>query len=122
MRFALIMIVLMYVARKGGWLASRKVFYRESGPILVLFLVMWGVSMAWLVRVNIVGGNPGTINRWIFGYALGSYIAIPNYGLILESTIPDEMLPQHRMIASVPLFTYIVVSAALVFLMPARAA
>jgi len=52
--------------------------------------------------------DPGTVLKWILGFALGACVAIPNYGLFAESTIPDSGLPRHSMISNLPLVTYVV--------------
>jgi hypothetical protein len=116
-RFALLMFVVMYVGRKTGWLVSRKLLYRESGTLLILLCAFWGVAIASLVRVAIIACNPGAVSRWIFGYALGAYIAIPNYGLFAESTIPPVDQPKHRRIANIPLLVYAVASVCLVYVL-----
>ena len=74
--------------------------------------------MALLVRLSIDAGAPGAISRWIFGYALGAYIAIPNYGLVLEATIPDAHVPRHRIISRVPLLAYLAGTVALAHFVP----
>ncbi len=118
MTFALAMLLLLYAARKGGWFVSRRVLYRESGVLLVLSCVAWGLAMAWLLRLSINALEPGTLNRWILGYALGAYIAIPNFGLVLETTIPDAHLPRHRAISNFPVIAYALASVALARLDP----
>ncbi|MGH7603533.1 MAG: hypothetical protein ACRENK_05970 [Gemmatimonadaceae bacterium] len=113
MRFALVMLATMYLGRRLGWIASRRVFYRETGAVLWFLVLMWGVAVSWIIRVSIDAGHPGTLIRWVLGYALGLYITVPNYGLFLESTIPTEDIRRHQVITSVPLVAYVVTSALL---------
>lgn len=41
------------------------------------------------------------------GYALGGYVAIPNFGLFLESSIPAATQPRHSLVSTLPLISYI---------------
>jgi hypothetical protein len=43
------------------------------------------------------------------GFALGAYVAVPNYGLFREDTIPAEDMDRHRVISICPLLAYIVI-------------
>jgi hypothetical protein len=113
MRFILIMFATMFVSRKVGWLTSRRFFYGERGAALWFFLLMWGTAVAWIVRTAIDAGQPAAWSRWIFGYALGAYMSVPNYGLFIESTIPQEDLLSHRVISNAPLLGYILVTTLL---------
>jgi hypothetical protein len=54
----------------------------------------------------------------VVAFGTASYIAIPNYGLLNESSIPNEGLPRHVFIKSVPLFSFIASSVAFAFTIP----
>jgi hypothetical protein len=51
----------------------------------------------------------------IFAFGVATYISIPNYGLLSESTIPDEGLPRHVFIRSVPFFAFVAASVVFAF-------
>ncbi|PYV75688.1 MAG: hypothetical protein DMG96_16405 [Acidobacteria bacterium] len=70
--------------------------------------VVWGLGVGVGMSSLIGWLHPGAVLKWILGFALGAYVAIPNYGLFAESTIPDSDLPRHSMISHWPLVTYIV--------------
>jgi hypothetical protein len=38
--------------------------------------------------------HPNVVIKWIMGFALAAYVAIPNYGLLQESSIPDDKQTQ----------------------------
>jgi len=45
--------------------------------------------------------------KWVLGFALGSYVAIPNFGLVDESTVPDYAQPRHTMLFVWPFIAYV---------------
>lgn len=105
------MLGIMYVGRKVGWQASLHVFYRISGARFISLLIAWGLAVAGLVRFSIDLGAPGVLVRWISGCALGAYVAVPNYGLFAETTLPSADLQRHRLVSGTPLLTYFAASA-----------
>jgi hypothetical protein len=108
MWFALAALVFMVVGRKLGWLFSKAFFYPAPTFLSFRGAILWGVSVGIAVSGLIGWLHPGTALRWILGFALGAYVAIPNFGLFNESTLPDSYLPRHVMIKSVPLLSYVV--------------
>jgi hypothetical protein len=116
MRFAVAMLVMMYVGRHLGWFISLRLSYWRSGAVLVSLLVAWGSTIACIVRIAVEIASPGGLLRWVLGYFLGAYVASPSYGLIDESTVPPEAQRRHKAISVVPLGAYWLVS----FLLGAR--
>lgn len=57
--------------------------------------------------------QPGTVLRWVMGYALAAYVAMPNYGLLAEASIAANAAPRHALVSNLPLIAY--VGAAIVF-------
>jgi hypothetical protein len=108
MWFAFAALVFMLVGRKLGWLVSRAFLYPSPIALSLLGAVVWGVIVGMGISGLIGWLHPGTTLKWIMGFALGAYVAIPNYGLFSESTIPDSDLRRHVMVKSVPLLSYIV--------------
>jgi hypothetical protein len=62
--------------------------------------------------------HPGTVVKWILGYLLGAYVAIPNFGLVAEPTIPDHALSRHRLVGNLPFIAYILTTVVLSYLLP----
>lgn len=50
------------------------------------------------------------------GYALGAYVAVPNFGLLDEGTIPAHEQGRHSLISALPWLTYVAGSVAFAFL------
>ena len=108
MRFFFMTVVFMYVGRKIGWAISKAVLYTASMGTAIVVSVIWGAVVAFLMFVMIGVENPNIILKIIMGYALGWYVAVPNFGLIAEGSIPDEAKPRHILVSTVPSVTYIV--------------
>ncbi len=70
--------------------------------------------MAYFTRRFIEWQQVGTIWKVII-YGAGGYIAIPNYGLFREETIPFEMQVKHQAITAFPWVTYILSSILFAF-------
>ncbi len=113
MVFVIISFIGMYFGRKVGWWLSRKILYLGPVPLAVICCVGWGMFVALAIRYLIDIYEPFWLLRWIFGYALGWYVSIPNYGLLMESTIPDEARPRHFLIFTLPSTLYLICTAAL---------
>ena len=107
MWFVLAAIVFMFVGRKLGWWLSRVFFYQSNFVFAVIGVALWGVVVAIGVSWLIEWQHPGTILKWIFGFALGAYVAIPNYGLFSQGTIPPEGQLRHNVVSNLPFVTYV---------------
>ena len=81
---------------------ERVLLFRPCG------VVIWGVVTGWSMSSLIGWQHPNVILKWVLGFALAAYVAIPNYGLIQESTIPDSDQARRTMISFVPLIAYVV--------------
>jgi len=92
---------------------SRAVLYSCRTTGAVLLTAMWGVLVAYTVRFLIAWLQPGNVERWLLGYALGAYISIPNFGLFQEDTIPLQNVDRHRLVSQLPWLVYIGMSIAL---------
>lgn len=116
MVFSLVALVGMFVGRKVGWFISRNFLYPLPKSTALLLCIIWGTIIAFLIHSLILWQNPNIIIKVILGYFLGAYVSMPNYGLINESTIPDEELSRHNMIKLIPVITYIVFTILFTFI------
>jgi hypothetical protein len=117
MIFVLLAIALAYAGRRLGWALSKHVLYFSPGAMLLALCFLWGTGVALAVHALITWQHPNIILKIIFGFLLGAYVAIPNYGLIAESSIPPDATPKHNLILMLPLWVYIFVSVAFAWLL-----
>jgi hypothetical protein len=106
MLFFLCALLLMFIARKIGWDCS-KTLYSKPMFIVIIFGLLWGIIIAYSIYKIILWQEPNSILRWVMGYFMGAYIAIPNFGLLDESSIPDYALARHVLLKIIPLLIYI---------------
>lgn len=116
--FFFLALVMLCAGRQIGWKLSRYVLYPAPLPLTVILCVLWGLIVAIAIWSLIVSQQPGTALRWIMGYALGGYVAVPNFGLYAAHTIPPHVQGRHQFIAIVPQLVYIAASLALALLLP----
>ena len=109
MWFIVIVLIAMFCCRELGWFFSKSFLYVVPGFAAFLFCLLWGTLLAFSLRLAINDFHPGTILK-VIGYGAGAYAAIPNYGLISESTIPTESLPRHNLLKAVPFWSFVAAS------------
>ena len=112
MWFAFAAIVLMTVGRKLGWLVSKVFLYPAPIALSLVGTVVWGVLVGFSISALIGWLHPGSILKWVLGFALGAYVSIPNYGLFNPNDIPDSDQLRHLIISNVPLVAYVVTELA----------
>ena len=125
MAFFLIALVGMYVGRKIGWAISKPLYQwtllfpnpKVVQISVILIGVLWGGLIAFGVRELILWQHPGLILRIIMGYALGAYVAIPNYGLMNKDTLYGLGEEVDTLLSGHPLIVYILASIGFAFLM-----
>lgn len=107
--FFLIAMFGMYIFRKIGWIFSRTVLYNPkiSNLSTAFFCIIWAILTAILVHLSILWQQPNIVMKIIFGYILGAYVSIPNFGLVDESTIPIEKIHHHKLIGNISVVSYI---------------
>lgn len=103
----------MVFGRKLGWFLSRTALYPAPTVIAIVLCIVWGVAVAYSIHALIAWLTPGPILKWVMGYAMGAYVAIPNYGLFVESSIPMEDARRHSAVTHVPLAFYVIFSISL---------
>jgi hypothetical protein len=112
--FLLVCFVAQTILRKVGWAMCRAFTYGESTPVCVLFLIIWGIAIAFGYRYLVLLLHPGWIVK-IIGYGSAAYVSIPNYGLIAEHTIPSDKVARHSLISNLPLVVFIACSILFAF-------
>jgi hypothetical protein len=71
----------------------------------------WGMFTIVCVLRLIEWQHPPGVLKWVMGYWLGAYVAIPNYGLIRESSIPNDSRGRRTIVSTLPFATYAVNAA-----------
>lgn len=89
---------------------SRAILYSAPLAMVTVACVIWGALMAFLIHLLITWQHPHWIPKWIFGFALGAYVSIPNYGLLIESSVPDHAMFRHVMVSNLPYLIFIICS------------
>ena len=108
MWFALVAFIFMYVGRQLGWTLSKVFLYPAPFALSVVGAVAWGIAVG-ITMSGLIGWlHPNAVFKWVLGFALGAYVAIPNYGLFSKSSIPDSEQPRHLLISNLPVVTYII--------------
>jgi hypothetical protein len=107
-------LIATWIGRKAGWAISRSLLYPSSWAVCVIVCVAWSVGLAYGLRLFILATHPGLLLK-IYGYGAGAYISIPNYGLLMESSIPDYVRPRHDFLRGVPSILFIVASLVFAF-------
>ncbi|MEA2097110.1 MAG: hypothetical protein U9P73_10520 [Candidatus Cloacimonadota bacterium] len=87
--FVLMASIFMFLGRKLGWMLSKKFLYTLPSTIALTLSILWGFVIATGMFILISWQSPILILRIIMGYALGSYVSIPNFGLLDETRLPE---------------------------------
>jgi hypothetical protein len=114
--FVLFSIVLLYLGRRFGWWLSKASLYGDALLVILVECVIWGCLVAGLTHTLIVWHHPHWILRWVFGFGIGLYVSVPNFGLIREDIVPEHAMSRHTMISQLPIWVFIVASVGLAFL------
>ena len=108
MEFAFIAIVFAVVGRTLGWKLSRGLLYTAPVALSVVAMVFWGGVVGLSMSGLICWLHPNIVVRWVFGFTLASYVAVPDLGLFECSTIADWDRARHVMISWVSLIAYVI--------------
>jgi len=103
-----------WIGRKIGWGLSRSLLYTSNWVICVTLCLLWGISVAYALRLFILATQPDWPLK-VFGYGAGAYISIPNFGLLDENTVPPSGMSRHVFIKGIPMLLYIGASVAFAF-------
>jgi len=107
--FVPVTLLFSYVGRKLGWALSKALLYTAPAYVVTGLCLLWGILVAISVQGLILWFEPGAVLRWIFGYALGLYVAAPNFGLLRESSVPPKAKDRHLLVQVLPVVAYLVV-------------
>lgn len=116
MIFSLIVLFSLVPFRRAGWFISKNFIYRMGIPFVIIFSIIWGMLIAYLVHILIIWQNPGLILKIIVGYGFGSYLSIPDYGLFNENTLTEEANIKHAILTFVGLGLFVLSTLVFSFL------
>jgi hypothetical protein len=88
--FVFATFVFMMIGRKIGWGLSKAILY--TAPVVLSFvgMVVWGIVVGWCMSGLIGWLHPIVVLRWIMGFALAAYVAIPNYDYFKSHQFPTK--------------------------------
>jgi hypothetical protein len=112
MTYVLFSFLLMYIARKIGWTFSMHVLYRIREPFGGMLAIGWGGMIALVIEGLILWQSPNIILKIIFGFLMGLYIAMPDYGLFTENSISIEIQKKHKIISLWSILSYVLMLVA----------
>lgn len=115
MIFVIATLICSQLGRRLGWALSKRFLYFASLFSVVVASIVWGGLVALLMHALIVKLQPHWILKWIFGFAQGAYVSVPNFGLLAESTIPEHAVLRHEVISNLPLLVFIIASVVFAF-------
>lgn len=113
--YFVISILILIIGRLWGWRISRLFLYRDPLPWCIIFCAVHGMATAILITQMLSAFHPPLWAKIVFGYCLGAYVSIPNFGLMDESTLTDAEKPRHLLVHLVPFSVYIFSSVLLYF-------
>jgi hypothetical protein len=115
LEFFLAAIFGMFLGRKLGWFFTRSALYPSPDLVAAILSIGWGILIAMLMTALIRWLHPYWIIKFIFGYFLGAYVAVPNYGLLRRDTAPDHARIKDNLISILSMWAYIILVAILAF-------
>ncbi len=115
MVFVIVTLICSQLGRRLGWALSKRFLYFASPLSVVVASIIWGGLVALLMHALIVRYQPHWLLKWIFGFAQGAYVSVPNFGLVAESTIPEHAVLRHEILSNVPLLVFIIASVVFAF-------
>jgi len=113
--FFLTCVIGPLIGRRLGWGLSRGVLYWVPIPVAGMICGIWGILVAWLLRVAIIWLHPNVVLK-VLAFGFAAYVSIPNYGLFAEGTLPGQKAVHHLLISYLPLVIFVLTSVGLAFL------
>jgi hypothetical protein len=99
--FVAYVLIGMFIGRKAGWALSETMLYGGPLPLAISLCVAWGVLFGLGLHVLIREFQPGLI-ALVFGYGVGCYASVPNFGLFASGSIPSMMKDRGSLIDAAP--------------------
>ena len=115
MLFFVLSFAFMNIGRQIGYALCRPL-YRRGLTLIVAFGLLWGAGVAAAMHSLVGWQHPGFLLKWVMGYALGAYVAIPNYMLVDPATMAPDIMTKDTVLNGVPFITYIACSLAFAWL------
>ncbi len=115
MLFIFISLLSLYIFRKLGWFVSKNGLYGSHIVTVSVVCFLWGLAISYLFHILIQWQDPNVIVKTIFGYGVGAYVSVPNYGLVDDSTVPEYKLSRHQLISLLPWIVFALSSLAFAF-------
>jgi hypothetical protein len=117
MIFVIVSVICAFFGRRLGSALSKHFLYFAPMISVIVASIIWGGLVALLMHKLVVWQHPHWILKWIFGFAQGAYVSVPNFGLVAESTIPQEEMLKHNLIFTIPCLAFIVSSVLFAYLL-----
>ena len=108
----LLLLFGLYFGRRLGWALSKAILYTGPVGVVIVLCLVWGLVVGALIRGLIEWRHPGIIMK-ILAFGVGGYVATPNYGLLMESSIPFDAQKRHLMVSGLPPLMFVIGSVAL---------
>jgi len=99
--FVAYVLIAMFVGRKIGWALSEAILSGGPLPLSISLCVAWGMLFGFGLHVLIREFQPNLI-ALVFGYGVGTYASVPNFGLFASRSIPSMMKDGRSLIEEVP--------------------
>jgi hypothetical protein len=107
------LFVVMYIGRKVGWAISKSVLYAAPTLVAILLCLMWGGLIAVIIQLVLDFFRPTIVLALIFGYGMGAYVSVPNFGLF--ASVPPQAEGREMLIQIMPFLTYVTLSITFAF-------
>jgi hypothetical protein len=99
--FVAYVLIGMFIGRKAGWALSEAMLYGGPLPLIISLCVAWGVLFGFGLHVLIREFQPSLI-ALAFGYGVGAYASVPNFGLFASGSISSMMKDRSYLIEVTP--------------------
>jgi hypothetical protein len=106
--FVAYVLIGMFIGRKVGWAFSEAIL--SGGPLRVIIslCVAWGMLFGFGLHVLIREFQPSLI-ALVFGYGVGTYASVPNFGLFAPGSIPSMREDRRSLIEAAPWLAFAII-------------
>ena len=99
--FVAYVLVGLLIGRKAGWVFSEAMLHDGPLPLTISLCVAWGVLFGFGLHVLVREFQPSLI-ALVFGYGVGCYASVPNFGLFSPGSMRSMMKDGNSLIEAVP--------------------